>query len=294
PRSRLLVLPDEILSSVIAFTMASDEPADLWLFVDIIRNTRAYQSLRKNPKDPWGFRKANLKEKKPASNSSRLITPWLDLLPNTRQQEHYLDWLFVNQTYPRITACGRALFFREKTFTISPLCSLVLERLELAGRTSDNLALATAYIRHVVALVGIVEGDHWLPLLDIHRFTRLQSLSVCAGAKEISPGLFIPAEPHDFASYGRTIAFEKGRRSTALIEGFLRMLGLHVRQLTFHWTTMTDAPQPPQAEPIALRDLQGDVAGFLRGEVFRRAPAEGMAVERELYMQAYMRLIREE
>lgn len=106
----------------------------------------------------------------------------------------------------------------------------------------------------------------------------------------------MPAEPHDFASYGRIVAFE---RPTAQIEGLVRLLGLHVRKLTFHWITMSDAPkaEPPaprvlQYEPPTLRDLQKELIGGLRGEVLQRAPAEDMAVERELYMQTYMRVIR--
>ncbi|KAL8761773.1 MAG: hypothetical protein Q9184_002134 [Pyrenodesmia sp. 2 TL-2023] len=92
--------------------MASDESVDLWLFIDIVRNTRAYRSLRKNPKRYREFRKSDFQEKE-----IHLQVLALDII-------------------------------------------MALRQLQLASRTPDDLVLAKAHIRHIVAPVGQRVKEH--------------------------------------------------------------------------------------------------------------------------------------
>ncbi|KAL8753939.1 MAG: hypothetical protein Q9199_004698 [Rusavskia elegans] len=153
--SSLLSLPDEILSMIMAFTMASEEPVKLRLFLDLNRDFNDQQDCHK--RSPPGFR---------FSSPSRL-----DLLP-LDQKEHYLDWLVVNGTCNRIRRVGKSAFFREKSFMIHESLFHALRANKVTNMTASDLALAKTCIRHVVSQIS------WRIIAKSALFDHLQSISV--------------------------------------------------------------------------------------------------------------------
>lgn len=96
--SPMLRVPNEILSQILALTMASNVPFNLPHFLDIGR-----------------CRKSRIREPCVASVPVHL---WFSRNLDEFQEEHYLDWILMNGTCHRFRDCGAAAFFSKKILII--------------------------------------------------------------------------------------------------------------------------------------------------------------------------------
>ena len=153
----LILLPGEILTKIMSLAMASDEPVFLWLFRNLIRVNRFYDSLLER-----------------AVTKPFLTDPEL---PQS-QQQHFQDWVGVTGTCRRLRECGIPAFFREKNF-VFPLHML---RGLLDGKIrSSNFDMAMDCIHKVVVPVNSVSnGTDFMQLRYYRRFTRLSAMTIRA------------------------------------------------------------------------------------------------------------------
>ena len=153
----LPLLPGEILTKIMSLAMASDEPVFLWLFRNLIRVNRFYDSLLER-----------------AITKPFLTDP---TLPQS-QQHHFQDWVGVTGTCRRLRECGIPAFFREKSFVV-PLHML---RGLLDGKIrSSNFDMAMDCIHKVVVPVNSVSnGTDFMQLRYYRRFTRLSAMTIRA------------------------------------------------------------------------------------------------------------------
>ncbi|KAL8652235.1 MAG: hypothetical protein Q9226_004352 [Calogaya cf. arnoldii] len=114
---KLLSLPDEILTMILSFTMASEEPCH-----------KRFSS---------GFR---------FPDPSRL-----DLLTDD-QKQHYLDWIFISGTCQSTRRVGKPAFFCEKIFDVNAKLEDHLRGNKVNNMTASDVALAKACIRHVLGV----------------------------------------------------------------------------------------------------------------------------------------------
>ncbi|MCJ1263455.1 hypothetical protein MMC22_003325 [Lobaria immixta] len=121
-----------------------------------------------------------------ASSTARGSKPLVFVILNPRQQEHFEDWLLINSTCRAFRAWGKELFFSEKVFVIRP--SLMKT---LCGATPriipENLSIARACIRHVIAPSRGDAASQFIILPRYHTLQNLRSLSIqlCRRPSEI-------------------------------------------------------------------------------------------------------------
>ena len=151
----LALLPRELLTKIMSFAMASDMPVFLWLFRNLIRINRFYDSLLER-----------------AITKPFLTDPEL---PET-QQQHLQDWVTVTGTCRRLREYGIPAFFRERSFVVPPH---MLKDLLDGKIRSSNFDMAIDCIHKVEVPVGSVSrGASWMFLPKYHRFTRLSTLTI--------------------------------------------------------------------------------------------------------------------
>ena len=158
PASRLQLLPGELLTEIMSYAMASDEPVFFWLFRNLTRSYRFYDLQQQR-----GYNKSY-------NTRSRV-------LPES-QQQHLLAWLSVTGICHRLRECGIPAFFREKSFVVPPS----MLRNILDGKVqSSYLDLAMDCIRKVVVPVrSFCSGSDFMILPKYHRFSRLSAMTIRA------------------------------------------------------------------------------------------------------------------
>ena len=102
------------------------------------------------------------------------------------QLEHFKDWLLINSTCRGFRARGKELFFSEKVCVIRPPLMKTL-----CGATSrispENLSIARACIRHVIAPSPGDAASQLITLPRYHTLQNLRSLSIqlCRDPSEV-------------------------------------------------------------------------------------------------------------
>lgn len=162
PRSHLLSLPGELLAKVMEFTVASDEPVDLWHFLQWTLSPEHQET--ESGKQPWSFVYGMQCMSLPAD-----------------QVEHYIDWIGVTETCRRMRDFGKPAFFRGKRFII-PLD--MLRDLHKGKIHSTSFNMAKTHIRHVEVPVNEFDPSMWatdfMLLPKYHHFASLKSLTIHA------------------------------------------------------------------------------------------------------------------
>ena len=100
---RLEILPGEILSKIMRFTMMSDTPVYFWLFLDL-----DYKSSEVD----------RLVGRSHSRQSTRAFL-YRFTLPEA-QEEHVLDWRLATSVSRRLRLYGKPAFFNFKEFIIPP------------------------------------------------------------------------------------------------------------------------------------------------------------------------------
>lgn len=149
----LPLLPGELLIKIMSLAMASDVPVFLWLFRNLTRVNRFYDSLLER-----------------AVTKPYLTDPELP----QDQQQHLQDWVSVTGTCRRLREFGIPAFFREKSFVVPPrmLGSLLDGRIR-----SSNFDMAMDCIHKVVVPVSISLTDY-MSLPYYRRFTNLTAMTI--------------------------------------------------------------------------------------------------------------------
>ncbi|MCJ1424068.1 hypothetical protein MMC29_001955 [Sticta canariensis] len=91
------------------------------------------------------------------------------------QIEHFRDWLLINSTCRRFRALGKRAFFSEKMFILRPQFLMNLFARTTKNISSENIATALAWIRHVIAPVL---ASQFMILPQYNALQRLRSLSI--------------------------------------------------------------------------------------------------------------------
>ncbi|KAL8806803.1 MAG: hypothetical protein Q9182_001063 [Xanthomendoza sp. 2 TL-2023] len=201
--------------------MASEKPAQLWLFIDLTRESEQYGCL-----DP--------SDRKCTHSSGKF---WrFDRLPDS-QRKHYLDWVLVNRTSRLFRQCGRPAFFREKDFSVSRRFFGVLQDLEGAGATNENLALAKACVRHLVTPIEMTYSTELWKLQNLRQFRQIRSLRICIPIFYRMGRIFVAIlEESAVEKQGFPVTtFEKHSKE---LGGLLDVWGVNVDKLTISWSLM--------------------------------------------------------
>ncbi|KAI4174334.1 MAG: hypothetical protein LQ346_008252 [Caloplaca aetnensis] len=236
-QSRLLTLPGEILTEILALTMASNEPADLRLFIDVLRDPEMEAD---------------------------------GACPNVRlrvQTEHWLDWMFVTGTCRLFKCYGKTAFFREKSFTISTQCIQALDRVVASNRISTDLLVARVCVGNIVAPIAGIRINAWQMLPKLHFFERLRCLRIEFPIK-VMGDRFLPEFPEQATEHDRQVPFEA---PTYHLSSELNMLGVNAPIITFNWRLSMIKENSPSA--LALSGLESDIFFALRLAVDRQNPA---------------------
>lgn len=116
--STMSLIPNEILSMILHHTMRSDTPAHLEDFVQLGRRLQDMRSEH----DLENLTKVSCTVKSLSSelSASACVERWFLNRMDSRQGEHFRDWLFINSTCRNFRAWGKRAFFTEKVFVISP------------------------------------------------------------------------------------------------------------------------------------------------------------------------------
>ena len=149
PSTELMCLPNENLSTILAYAMVTTEPVDLPSCIHKGRN-----HWEKPPRD------AGLYEK------------WLDQLDDS-QKRHQVDWIMVNSTSRRFRNVGKEAFFTNKIFALGCREIGQMEKGNLVGLGTLNTGIAVSRITAVQALVP-GKGISVLPRFTL--FPRLRTL----------------------------------------------------------------------------------------------------------------------
>lgn len=152
-------LPNEVLTKILARTVASKVPFHLDGFIQL---GKVYQKL-------------------PSQMTKGLsLAVFLRALPSS-QKEHYLDWLLVNGTGTsrRVRACGKLAFFSEKIFMISPRLLKTLQDGSCRNVSAPDKAAVLSHVQHVVAPLPTADlACRFSRLSPYNAFTRIRVLSI--------------------------------------------------------------------------------------------------------------------
>ena len=188
--TQLFSLPNEILTRIMAFTMASQVPVHLKIFVEMSRDPgslddrkdRTYSLAEKfvSSERPPILPDSPDPRERAAAGASRWLSQawWLEKLPET-QIEHHLDWICVNSTCHRLQNCGRIAFFREKAFIIEPLLLMDL-RGSFANHINTALfPLLQQYVSKIIIPIQLSASTPWITLPKVHQvFRHLRTLYI--------------------------------------------------------------------------------------------------------------------
>ncbi len=198
--SRLMLLPNELLSRILDFVLASEVAVSIGRFTHMARYPDQYEN---GPEKTCSSLRPGTRGQ-PSARS--LITAptfsrawWLDLLPKD-QVEHYLDWVAINGTSHRMRACGKAAFFREKKYIASTSFFKSLLDGTMSQMSHSDQALARFHIRDLIIPVSSYKAASFIPLPKISQgFPNLRTMTLHMDAtslpEEISyPKALLPAE----------------------------------------------------------------------------------------------------
>jgi len=163
PISPILTLPNELLSQILAYTVASEVPFHLERFV------LQGEDVRMNC---W-----RILERPPEEGFLDSLFPW--------QRKHDWDWIMVNNTCRRFRECGTSKFFSQKTIIVTSETNMSLHH-DGRRRVSPSIRAAIAsHARHVILVLPMPscnakgEWDSELDsLLPFNAFQFLRSLSI--------------------------------------------------------------------------------------------------------------------
>ncbi|KAL8922678.1 MAG: hypothetical protein Q9208_004991 [Pyrenodesmia sp. 3 TL-2023] len=235
-QSRLLTLPGEILLEIITLTMASNKPANPWLFIDVLRKTK------------------------------RDVNREFPNMQPREQREHWLDWIFVNGTCRLLKCYGKSAFFREKRFVISTWCIQVLNSVVASDSVSPDLLLAKACVSNVVAPVACTTINAWQMLPALHFFDRLRCISIELPVMPVC-GRFYPVFPEEASKLEQKMPFIA---PTSRLTNKLKILGVHVPILTYSWR-LSMKMHPSPSELLSLESFPSLALGLA---VDRQGPAK--------------------
>lgn len=137
-------VPHEIISRILAYTMASTSPLHLQHFLDLGQKTHNHDPTYDNYDVDYHFR------------SHLLSRDWWFAQLDPSQKDHFLDWLLINGTCQRFSSLGKALFFSEKTFIISPALLRNLEEKKVRNLTVAATNRASSLITSVIVPISPV------------------------------------------------------------------------------------------------------------------------------------------
>ena len=167
----LLSLPNEILTNIVAQTVASMNLVDLTFLVN--------KPSCANPKDTLHHVLAT-----PLCSSEDYSKAWKLASLEVSHIEHYMDWLFVNGTCHRIRAIGKRLFFALKRFIVFSTRLHKYQRRQSTSTSLGSWEFARKEIRDVVAIT-----PDTCPLVDLpryHIFPALRRMTI--QPSKLSPG----------------------------------------------------------------------------------------------------------
>ncbi|MCJ1465712.1 hypothetical protein MMC07_004331 [Pseudocyphellaria aurata] len=174
--SPLLAVPAEVLSMILLETMRSDQLVHMEHFLEVGRKLESFR----NGVD---FRAKVAKSSESACVELFFLAE-LDKLASG-QKQHFLDFILVNSTCHALRAAGKRAFFSGKIFVISP--QFLRELCKATPRISaENLAMAMACIRHVIAPIRNVDSPGgFITLPRYHMLQSLRLLHVRIGGHEM-------------------------------------------------------------------------------------------------------------
>ncbi|KAL8789307.1 MAG: hypothetical protein Q9213_001230 [Squamulea squamosa] len=177
--SRLLLLPGELFSKVIDFTMASTTPVHIELFIDMARNPELYQAEKERTTLlPWVESREEQLSRLPTTAPQFSRTWWLDLLPKT-QVEHYVDWVAGNATCTRFRVCAKQAFFREKRHIASTSFLKALMSKKISHMSLSDQALAQHCIQHVIIPLSSIKAASFIRLPSISQaFANVRTMTL--------------------------------------------------------------------------------------------------------------------
>ena len=166
-------LPPELLTKILAHTMASQVPFDLERFLGL-RNDCQDESMSGDSQDvhSWSLEKLSL-----------------------LQREHYRDWLTVNATCRGFKECGTLPFFSEKMLIITPRLLKTLRYDHCKSISASDKAAIFSHARHVIAALptAILSSD--LTMMSMYNaFTAMRVLSVQAFPHDGGDLIVLPSD----------------------------------------------------------------------------------------------------
>ncbi|KAI4205426.1 MAG: hypothetical protein LQ350_000469 [Teloschistes chrysophthalmus] len=181
-RLSILLLPGEILTKIMSFAVASNEPFHLEMFIKMARDPQRYQAEKERPltqkRYDWVDTKEEYDRRNPTSAPALSRAWWFDLLPAT-QHEHYLDRLMVNGTSRALRECGKPAFFREKLLILSSHFLVALREGKVNRmRPFDRTLIISCVQDIVVPIPGQSSLTTWIMLHKYHFLENLKTLTV--------------------------------------------------------------------------------------------------------------------
>lgn len=230
PRFPFLSLSGELLTKVMEFTVASDEPVDFLLFLQWTLSPEHQET--ESGKQPWSF-----------GYGMQCMS-----LPGD-QVEHYVDWIGVTETCRRMRDFGKPAFFRRKRFIIPP--SMVRDLHE--GKiqyTSFNIA--QTHIQHVEVPVNefypFMLATDFILLPIYHYFASLKSLTIRVRNERDNPEMELRSDTWPYAAPKKLL-------------DLLGQLGLRVGHLRV--SIIVDAPEESRV-PLIVDRMVKRVHSYLK------------------------------
>lgn len=172
PSLTMFLIPGEILSKILVYTMRSDMPVDLDHF---LRLGRRFQTRSGNDGEESETDSDSYEEPDASVCSERWFLDHLD----SGQKEHFRDWLLINSTCRSFRAWGKKAFFSEKVFAVSLPMLKILRGETRKIISAENIAAAQACVRHVIAPLRNTSVTSQIMILPrYHALQRLRSMSI--------------------------------------------------------------------------------------------------------------------
>ncbi|KAL8861222.1 MAG: hypothetical protein Q9178_002438 [Gyalolechia marmorata] len=191
--SRLMLLPDELLSRILDFVSASEVPVSIGRFTDMASYPDQYEN---RPEKTCSSLRPGARGQRSARSLTTAPTLsrawWLDFLPKD-QVEHYLDWVAINGTSRRIRACGKAAFFREKKYSASTSFFKSLLDGTMSQMSHSDRALARFHIRDLIIPISTHKASSFITLPKISQeFPNLRTMTLHMDATSHPAGISYP------------------------------------------------------------------------------------------------------
>lgn len=199
PETTILSLPNELISIILDFVLASDVPVHLEHFMSLGQQYKAYKATEHDAGNSVSTRIKTAKDRWEGATqtpcSTALDSSWHSLSNfhhldwflqqmDPSQTQHFLDWVIVNSTCRRLRTIGKESFFSTKTFVFTnrlfaAFCEGNAKNLSCADQTS-----ALEYITKVIVHMKPVSvASQFLCLPKYQRFGRLRQMSIQPGVR---------------------------------------------------------------------------------------------------------------